>query len=193
MLVHVNGLGITCIEPEEGHLIKHIESGRLYKKVFLNKKDSVENYKQVVDVNYEPDMSKVRAIEVDPQLPVAKKEMVELSKSLLAAYLMNNPLKSTVKHEDGKFYNVTLEKQNLLHSNIVAYQVAQQVGMEYPLMWNSVGDVMEPWTIEEILKLSIEIRDYVSPLVAQQQEIEKAINKCRSTEELQEINIEFKK
>jgi hypothetical protein len=65
--------------------------------------------------------------------------------------------------------------------------------MEYPLMWNSVGDVMEPWTIEEILKLSIEIRDYVSPLVAQQQEIEKAINKCRSTEELQEINIEFKK
>jgi hypothetical protein len=193
MLVHVNGLGITCIEPEEGHLIKHIESGRLYKKVFLNKKDSVENYKQVVDVNYEPDMSKVRTIEVDPQLPVAKKEMVELSKSLLAAYLMNNPLKSIVKHEDGRFYNVTLEKQNLLHSNIVAYQVAQQVGMEYPLMWNSVGDVMEPWTIEEILKLSIEIRDYVSPLVAQQQEIEKAINKCRSTEELQEINIEFKK
>lgn len=193
MLVHVNGLGITCIEPEEGHLIKHIESGRLYKKVFLNKKDSVENYKQVVDVNYEPDMSKARTIEVDPQLPVAKKEMVELSKSLLAAYLMNNPLKSTAKYEDGRFYNVTLEKQNLLHSNIVAYQVAQQVGMEYPLMWNSVGDVMEPWTIEEMLKLSIEIRDYVSPLVAQQQEIEKAINKCRSTEELQEINIEFKK
>ncbi len=193
MLVHINGLGITCIEPEEGYLIKHIESGRLYKKVFLNKKDSVENYKQVVDVNYKPDMNKARVIEVDPQLPVAKKEMIELSKSLLATYLMNNPLKSTVKYEDGRFYNVTLEKQNLLHSNIVAYQVSQQVGMEYPLMWNSIGDVVEPWTIEEMLKLSVEIKDYVSPLVAQQQEIEKAINKCRSLEELQEINIEFKK
>ena len=193
MLVYVNGLGITCIEPEEGHLIKHISSGRTYKKVFLNKKDTVDNYKQIVDVDYVPDMSRARIIEADPKLPTAKKELIELSKSLLAAYLINNPLKSTVKYEDGRFYNVTLEKQNLLYSNIVAYQVAQQAGMEYPLIWNSVGEVGEPWTIEEILRLSVEVRDYVSPLIAQQQEIEKIINKCKSIEELQEINIVYHK
>lgn len=195
MLVHVNGLGITCIEPEEGHLIKHIESGRLYKKIFLNKKDSVENYVQVVDVNY---VAEVAAIDVDDvmpdeKLPIAKKELIDLSKTLLAEFLLNNPLKSAVKNGVERFYNVTSEKQNLLYSNIATYQVAQQLGMEFPIVWNSMGEVAEPWTIEEMMRLFIEIKEYVSPIVAQQQEIEKVINSCKSIEELQKVNIEYHK
>ena len=195
MLVHVNGLGITCIEPEEGHLIKHINSGHTYKKVFLSKQDSVDNYVQVVDVNY---VAEVAAIDVDDvmpdeKLPIAKKELIDLSKTLLAEFLLNNPLKSAVKNGEEKFYNVTSEKQNLLYSNIATYQVSQQLGMEFPIVWNSMGEVAEPWTIEEMMRLFIEIKEYVSPIVAQQQEIEKVINNCKSIEELQKVNIKYHK
>lgn len=195
MLVHVNGLGITCIEPEVGHLIKHINSGHTYKKVFLSKQDSVDNYVQVVDVNYVAEAAAIDVDDVVPneKLPIAKKELIDLSKALLAEFLLNNPLKSVVKNGEEKFYNVTSEKQNLLYSNIATYQVAQQLGMEFPIVWNSVGEVAEPWTIEEIMKLFIEIREYVSPIIAQQQEIEKVINNCRSIEELQKVNIKYHK
>ncbi len=195
MLVHVNGLGITCIEPEVGHLIKHIDSGHTYKKVFLSKQDSVDNYIQVVDVNYVAEVAVIDVDEVVPneKLPVAKKELIDLSKALLAEFLLNNPLKSAVKNGEEKFYNVTSEKQNLLYSNIATYQVAQQLGMEFPIVWNSMGEVAEPWTIEEMMKLFIEIKEYVSPIIAQQQEIEKVINNCRNIEELQKVNIEYHK
>ena len=195
MLVHVNGLGITCIEPEVGHLIKHIESGHTYKKVFLSKQDSVDNYIQVVDVNYVAEVAVIDIDEVVPneKLPVAKKELIDLSKALLAEFLLNNPLKSAVKNGEEKFYNVTSEKQNLLYSNIATYQVSQQLGMEFPIVWNSMGEVAEPWTIEEMMRLFIEIKEYVSPIVAQQQEIEKVINNCKSIEELQKVNIKYHK
>ena len=193
MLVHVNGLGITCIEPEVGHLIKHIESGHTYKKVFLSKQDSADNYIQVVDVNYTAEVALIDDDVPNDKLPVAKKELIELSKSLLAEFLLNNPLKSSVKDDKEKYYNVTSEKQNLLYSNIATYQVAQQLGMSFPLEWNSMGEVAKPWTIEEMMKLFIEIKAYVSPIIAQQQEIEIVINNCKSIEELQKVNIEYHK
>lgn len=193
MLVHVNGLGITCIEPEVGHLIKHIESGHTYKKVFLSKQDSADNYIQVVDVNYTAEVALIDDDMPNDKLPVAKKELIELSKSLLAEFLLNNPLKSSVKDDKEKYYNVTSEKQNLLYSNIATYQVAQQLGMSFPLEWNSMGEVAKPWTIEEMMKLFIEIKAYVSPIIAQQQEIEIVINNCKSIEELQKVNIEYHK
>ena len=193
MLVHVNGLGITCIEPEVGHLIKHIESGHTYKKVFLSKQDSADNYIQVVDINYTAEVALIDDEIPDDKLPVAKKELIELSKSLLAEFLLNNPLKSSVKDDKEKYYNVTSEKQNLLYSNIATYQVAQQLGMSFPLEWNSMGEVAKPWTIEEMMKLFIEIKAYVSPIIAQQQEIEIVINNCKSIEELQKVNIEYHK
>lgn len=193
MLVHVNGLGITCIEPEVGHLIKHIESGHTYKKVFLSKQDSADNYIQVVDVNYTAEVAMIDDDVPNDKLPVAKKELIELSKSLLAEFLLNNPLKSSVKDDEEKYYNVTSEKQNLLYSNIATYQVAQQLGMSFPLEWNSMGEVAKPWTIEEMMKLFIEIKAYVSPIIAQQQEIEIVINNCKSIEELQKVNIEYHK
>lgn len=193
MLVHVNGLGITCIEPEVGHLIKHIESGHTYKKVFLSKQDSADNYIQVVDVNYTAEVAMIDDEVPNDKLPVAKKELIELSKSLLAEFLLNNPLKSSVKDDKEKYYNVTSEKQNLLYSNIATYQVAQQLGMSFPLEWNSMGEVAKPWTIEEMMKLFIEIKAYVSPIIAQQQEIEIVINNCKNIEELQKVNIEYHK
>jgi hypothetical protein len=192
MLVYVNNLGITCIEPDEGHLIRKIKSGQIFKKVYLNKKDSVDNYEQIVDVNYVFEEREDKVID-DSNLAKAKSELIKLSKFNLSEYLENNPLFSTVKYEDGRKYNVTSDKQNLLASNIITYQFAQQQGLDYQLEWNDTGEISEPWSIEELVQLSIEIKNYVSPIVQQQQRIEKAIKGCKTIEELQQIDMTFKK
>lgn len=192
MLVYVNNLGITCIEPDEGHLIRKIKSGQVFKKVYLNKKDSVDNYEQIVDVNYVFEEHEDKVIN-DSNLAKAKLELIKLSKFNLSEYLENNPLFSTVKYEDGRKYNVTSDKQNLLASNIITYQFAQQQGLDYQLEWNDTGEISEPWSIEELIQLSIEIKNYVSPIVHQQQRIEKAIKGCKTIEELQQIDMTFKK
>lgn len=192
MLVYVNNLGITCIEPDEGHLIRKIKSGQVFKKIYLNKKDNVNNYEQIVDVNYVFEEHEDKVID-DNNLAKAKSELIKLSKFNLSEYLENNPLFSTVKYEDGRKYNVTLDKQNLLASNIITYQFAQQQGLDYQLEWNDTGEISEPWSIEELVQLSIEIKNYVSPIVQQQQHIEKAIKGCKTIEELQQIDMTFKK
>lgn len=192
MLVYVNNLGITCIEPDEGHLIRKIKSGQVFKKIYLNKKDNVDNYEQIVDVNYVFEEPEDKVID-NNNLARAKSELIKLSKFNLSEYLENNPLFSTVKYEDGRMYNVTLDKQNLLASNIITYQFAQQQGLDYQLEWNDTGEISEPWSISELIRLSIEIKNYVSPIVQQQQRIEKAIKGCKTIEELQQIDMTFKK
>lgn len=192
MLVYVNNLGITCIEPDEGHLIRKIKSGQVFKKIYLNKKDNVDNYEQIVDVNYVFKEPEDKVID-NNNLARAKSELIKLSKFNLSEYLENNPLFSTVKYEDGRMYNVTLDKQNLLASNIITYQFAQQQGLDYQLEWNDTGEISEPWSISELIRLSIEIKNYVSPIVQQQQRIEKAIKGCKTIEELQQIDMTFKK
>lgn len=192
MLVYINNLGITCIEPDEGHLIRKIKSGQVFKKIYLNKKDSVDNYEQIVDVNYVFEEPEDKVID-NNNLARAKSELIKLSKFNLSEYLENNPLFSTVKYEDGRMYNVTLDKQNLLASNIITYQFAQQQGLDYQLEWNDTGEISEPWSISELIRLSIEIKNYVSPIVQQQQRIEKAIKGCKTIEELQQIDMTFKK
>lgn len=192
MLVYVNNLGITCIEPDEGHLIRKIKSGQVFKKIYLNKKDSVDNYEQIVNVNYVFEEPEDKVID-NNNLAKAKSELIKLSKFNLSEYLENNPLFSTVKYEDGRMYNVTLDKQNLLASNIITYQFAQQQGLDYQLEWNDTGEISEPWSISELIRLSIEIKNYVSPIVQQQQRIEKAIKGCKTIEELQQIDMTFKK
>lgn len=192
MLVYVNNLGITCIEPDEGHLIRKIKSGQVFKKIYLNKKDNVNNYEQIVDVNYVFEEPEDKVID-NNNLARAKSELIKLSKFNLSEYLENNPLFSTVKYEDGRKYNVTLDKQNLLASNIITYQFAQQQGLDYQLEWNDTGEISEPWSISELIRLSIEIKNYVSPIVQQQQRIEKAIKGCKTIEELQQIDMTFKK
>ena len=121
----------------------------------------------------------------------AKKEFIKLSKYNLSQYLEGHPLFSTVKYEDGRYYNVTAEKQNLLLTNIATYQMAQQTGFSCPLTWNDTGEECELWTFEQLLQLSMEIRNYVSPIISFQQYMEVNINKCTTIEQLNEVNIYF--
>ena len=56
MRVYTNSLGITCIEPDKGYLLK--KNGNTYKKVYLGINDRAELYEEVVDTNYMPSEEK---------------------------------------------------------------------------------------------------------------------------------------
>ena len=47
MKAYTNKLGITCIEPSEGHLLK--KNGQTFKKVYLSKNDRAELYEEIKD------------------------------------------------------------------------------------------------------------------------------------------------
>lgn len=47
MKVYTNKLGITCIEPKEGYLLK--KNGQTFKKVYLSKNDRAELYEEIKD------------------------------------------------------------------------------------------------------------------------------------------------
>ena len=47
MRIYTNKLGITCIEPNEGCLLK--KNGQTFKKVYLSKNDRAELYEEVKD------------------------------------------------------------------------------------------------------------------------------------------------
>ena len=47
MRVYTNKLGITCIEPNEGCLLK--KNGETFKKVYLSKNDRAELYEEIKD------------------------------------------------------------------------------------------------------------------------------------------------
>lgn len=188
MRVYTNSLGITCIEPDKGYLLK--KNGETYKKVYLGINDRAELYEEVVDADYVFTEDETE-IHDNQNIKHAKKEFIKLSKYNLSQYLEGHPLFSTVKYEDGRYYNVTAEKQNLLLTNIATYQMAQQTGFSCPLTWNDTGEECELWTFEQLLQLSMEIRNYVSPIISFQQYMEVNINKCTTIEQLNEININF--
>ena len=188
MRVYTNNLGITCVEPAKGYLLK--KNGETYKKVYLGINDRAELYEEVVDADYVFNEDETE-VHDNQNIKRAKKEFIKLSKHNLSQYLEGHPLFSTVKYEDGRYYNVTAEKQNLLLTNIATYQMAQQTGFNCPLTWNDTGEECELWTFEQLLQLSMEIRNYVSPIISFQQYMEVNINKCTTIEQLNEVNINF--
>lgn len=122
-----------------------------------------------------------------------KEVMINLTKTNLTLYLENNPILSTAKHSEGRYYNVTMEKQNLLLTNIATYQMALQAGVETPLTWNDTGKECEVWTFEELFQLSMEIRSYVAPIISLQQHLETNIKNCTSITEALKMEVDFTK
>lgn len=175
--------GLRILIASKGYKIYSTLSNIYINKVYLGVNDSIDNYKEI-------------AIELlgeqQPEtLETMKEKRIKLSKDNLAKYLEENPLLSTVKYEEGRYYNVTMEKQNLLLSNISTYQMSSQLGIPCPLTWNDTGEECELWTIEQLIQLSMEIRSYVAPLVSLQQYMEVNIKKCETNEELININVDF--
>nr|DAI99495.1 MAG TPA: protein of unknown function (DUF4376) [Caudoviricetes sp.] len=127
---------------------------------------------------------------IDP-LATLKKNQVALSKKNLAKYLEEHPLLSNCKYEEGRYYNVTAEKQQQLTSKVLMATMYAQAGMPYNLTWNDTGDICESWELSQLQQLSMEIDAYVTPLVSLQQTMEVTINDCVTQEEVLAVNVEY--
>lgn len=91
MKIYVNNLGITCVEPDEGYLLK--KGDMICKKAYLGINDRAELYEQIVDENYvyKEEDEKEEVTETS-SLDSIKTELIKLSKSKLATYLEEHPL-----------------------------------------------------------------------------------------------------
>lgn len=129
--------------------------------------------------------------EVAATLAAAKKSKISGSKVALAAYLEEHPITSTAHGGMAGLYAVTEEKQAMMTSNYVAYQIERAVNPDAVLTWNETGKPCEVWEEAEYLQLILEIKAYVYPLVQHQQLIEVAIGAAATMEELEAIVIDY--
>lgn len=120
-----------------------------------------------------------------------KLKKITLSKTLLAEYLQDNPLHSSVRGGVEGIYSVTSEKQTLMMSQYMTYQIEKSINSNAKLTWNETGKSCVEWNEEEFLQLILEIKAYVYPLVSHQQHIEEEIFKCKTQDELESIIIDY--
>ena len=144
----------------------------VYKKVI-----SEEQYKQITGALY------VNTISGN-----IREQKIALSKELLEQFLLENPLLWT----DGKYYNVTKEKQSLLTSALTIYNIKIESGQTATLKWNSIGEEYTEWTLENLNALAVAIANYVEPLVAQQQAYEIAIRNAVTDADVNNIKIQYR-
>lgn len=161
----------------------------LVDKVAMGKYSKLEDFTEVDDATYEPPVEEPSET-IDP-LATLKKNQILLSKKNLAKYLEGHPLLSTCKYTEGRYYNVTAEKQQQLTSKVLMATMYAQAGMPYNLTWNDTGDICESWELPQLQQLSMEIDAYVTPLVSLQQTMEVAINDCNTQEEVLHVNVEY--
>ncbi len=192
MIKYINKLGITCVEAEEGYLLKR--GNQTFKKAYLGKNDRAELYEEVIDENYvfiEKEEEFQSQGQDSNNLDDLKKELIKLSKSKLLIYLEDNPLFSTVKYPEGRYYNVNTEHQSRIVSQLLLYQGNTSLGYSYQLTWNDTGNICEDWTFEELFMLSNQISEYIKPIVKKQQQIEIDIKNATTKEELSNIKINY--
>lgn len=189
MKIYKNSLGIVCVEPDEGYLLK--KGDIICKKAYLGKNDRAELYEQIIDENYIYEEKEEVVVKDEDNLSILKKELIKLSKSKLSDYLDDNPLFSKVKYEEGRYYTVDNEHQSRIASQLLLYQANTSLGLDYQLTWNDTGNVCEDWTFKELFTLSNEINNYIKPLIKKQQEIEVAIKNATTKEELNNIKIKY--
>lgn len=129
--------------------------------------------------------------ELEAMFQQNKTNKIALSKTMLAEYLENNPIHSSAHNGIEGIYSITNEKQTLMMSQYMTYQIEKAVNPNAKLTWNETGKACEEWTEEEFLQLVLEIKAYVYPLVSYQQRLEENITKCVSQEELDEIIMDY--
>lgn len=179
--------GIRKLVAEVGKVI--LLNGETYDYIFIPPTKSIEDFTEVDDATYEP--PKEEPSETLDPLATLKKNQILLSKKNLAKYLEEHPLLSTCKYEEGRYYNVTAEKQQQLTSKVLMATMYVQIGMPYNLTWNDTGDVCESWELSQLQRLSMEIDAYVTPLVSLQQTMEVTINDCVTQEEVLAVNVKY--
>ena len=157
-----------------------------YEELVIQKDDPVYD---IEDIKAHPELY----IGINDNLSVLKSKKIAESKEILEQYLASHPLFSTAKYPKGRYYTVTGKKQRQLTSKMAMYNIYTQQNKQYDLLkWNDTGNICEPWTIEELTQLSMEIDAYITPLVSKQQSYEVAIKEAQTEDELNNIVFSIK-
>lgn len=121
-------------------------------------------------------------------LDEAKELKQEKNKLLFAEYLASHPLTWT----DGKEYGVTMEDQSEISLNLSQYQIAVQAGVESPtLEWHARHEECSPWTLENLVALSMSISAAVYPMYRKMQQYKISIYRASSLEELEQVELNY--
>lgn len=121
-------------------------------------------------------------------LDEAKELKQEKNKMLFAEYLASHPL----TWNDGKEYGVTMEDQSEISLNLSQYQIAVQTGIESPtLEWHARHEECEPWTLENLVALSMSISAAVYPMYRKMQQYKISIYSATSLEELDKVELSY--
>lgn len=121
-------------------------------------------------------------------LDEAKELKQEKNKLLFAEYLASHPLTWT----DGKEYGVTMEDQSEISLNLSQYQIAIQAGVESPtLEWHARHEECQPWTLENLVALSMSISAAVYPMYRKMQQYKISIYGASSLEELEQVELDY--
>lgn len=186
------------------------------KKLLIN--DSLHD-KIIVALNSRPQIKEIEVpsyIGNASTLEEVREIMIMQSKLNLAQYLEDNPLFSKCKYEEGRYYNITKEKQDQLTSTLASYMsdILPQlvIGMSnsqvniksleefvltldnlpQTLTWNDIGNPCEIYSYKELYQLKNEIFATVKPLVSMQQIMEVAIReKTTCIEDALKIDISY--
>ena len=121
-------------------------------------------------------------------LDEAKELRQEKNKLLFAEYLASHPLTWT----DGKEYGITMEDQSEISLNLSQYQIAIQAGVKSPsLEWHARHEECSPWTLENLVALSMSISAAVYPMYRKMQQYKISIYRASSLEELEQVELNY--
>lgn len=121
-----------------------------------------------------------------------KEYRIEQSKTALEEFLEANPITSMAHGAKEGVYSITKEKQDLMAQQYLTYQITKSVDPDSAtLTWNEHGGVCEEWEESEFVRLVMEIKARVYPLVSYQQTIEKQIRDSASRASIAAIEFDY--
>ena len=149
---------------------------------------------------YDDETGQMYPIEMLGQLlDEAKAAKQNENNAKLADYLDTHPL----TWSDGKEYGVTMEDQNEIAMNLLSYEMAVQANqaalsanpeatvIEPVLEWHARHEACVPWTYENMVLLSITIRQYIYQWYTLNQAYKTRIYSRESVKDVQAIDIQY--
>lgn len=129
--------------------------------------------------------------QISCDLDTVRKVKIAESKQLLEQYYRDHPITSSVHGgRDGR-YAVTSDKQSYLLAMITMCDQAASMGVPFSPTWNETGGVCEPWTADELKKLSFQVLTFVYPKVRKQQHYESEINQMTDVNSIRAMKISY--
>ena len=182
---------IKIIEPSEGYLLAFKDS---YSQKTLTKLRTPITFDetQLIEIRRDNIPSKSLPISYSIMekwdLAEIKQQIISQTKILLQEFLKENPLLYK-----GQYYNVSSEAQTHLQLMIQAAKDAKELGTAFNPTWNTVNGIREPYSLEDLQILLINIQNYILPYIIQQQKMEQQIMSIINKEELLTFNIVYEK